>query len=113
MTAADRVEGLGARSDEDGSREFLRLERGAGGELRARKPRREAEVVLDARRGAGLPADGDRFDHDRRQALRAAVNGCGKARGACADYQQIAGLYAIRRVEWNAEGRRHLCEGRG
>src|SRR6266851_4689149 len=99
MNAADRVEGLGAWSDEDGGREFLRLERGPGGELRARKPRREAEVVLDARRGAGLPADGDRFDHDRRQALRATVNGCGKAGRACADDQQIARLYAILRVE--------------
>src|SRR5260370_31513112 len=99
MNAADRVEGLGARSDEDGSREFLRLERGAGGELRAREPCREAKVVLDARRSAGLPADSDRFDHDRRQALRATVNRCGKAGSACADDQQIAGLYAIRRVE--------------
>ena len=54
------------------------LQRPAG-ELLARYPRREAEVVLDPGRRAGLAAGRLALDHDGSQALRRAVDGCRQA----------------------------------
>ena len=68
--------------DEDLGAEPARLLQRAARELVARDARREAEVVLDPRRGAGLAARRLALDHDRPQALRGAVDGRGQARPA-------------------------------
>ena len=54
--------------------EPLRLQRGALGEIGAGDPRGEPEVVLDSRRSARLPAEGDGIDQDRAEALGRGVN---------------------------------------
>src|SRR6185437_3566464 len=60
------------------------LERSAG-ELVARDARGEAEIVLDPRRRARLPARRLALDHDRAQALGRAVHGRGQPGRAGAD----------------------------
>ena len=71
--------------DEDLGAEPPRLLQRAARQLVARDARREAEVVLDPRRGAGLAAGRLALDDDRAQALRRAVHGGGEARGPGAD----------------------------
>ena len=61
--------------DEDLGAEPARLLQRAARELVAGDARREAEVVLDPRRGAGLAARRLALDHDRAQPLRRAVHG--------------------------------------
>ena len=60
--------------DEDLGAEPARLLQRAARQLVARDARREAEVVLDPRRGAGLAARRLALDHDRAQPLRSAVH---------------------------------------
>ena len=60
---------------EDLGAEPPRLLQRAARQLVARDARREAEVVLDPRRRAGLAAGRLALDHDRPQALRRAVHG--------------------------------------
>ena len=67
--------------DDDLGAEPPRLLQRTTRQLVPRHTRREAEVVLDPRRGAGLPAGRLPLDHDRAQALRCAVHGGGQARG--------------------------------
>ncbi len=72
-----RVAGVDPRDragDEDLGAEPARLLQRAAGELVAGHAGREAEVVLDPRRGAGLAAGRLALDHDRAQALRRAVH---------------------------------------
>ena len=52
-------------------------------------PGGEAQVVLDPRRRAGLPARRLALDHDRPQALRRAVDGGGQAGRPCADDDRV------------------------
>ena len=65
------------------------LLQGPAGELVAGHARREAEVVLDPGRRAGLAAGRLPLDHDRPQALRRAVHGGGQARGPGADDDRV------------------------
>jgi len=60
------------------------------GQLAAGDPAREAEVVLDPRRRAGLPAQGDVLDDDHVEPFGCSVDGGGQARRPGADDQQIA-----------------------
>ncbi len=75
--------------DEDLGAEPPRLLEGPAGELVAGDAGGEAKVVLDARRGPGLPARGLALDHDRAQALRRAVHGRGEPRRAGADDDRV------------------------
>ena len=50
--------------------EFQRLIEGASGERHAGDAGGKAEIILDSRGGAGLPAKGLGIEHDGRQALR-------------------------------------------
>ena len=70
---------------EDLRAEPPRLLQRAAGQLVARDAGREAEVVLDPRRGAGLAARRLALDDDRAQALRRAVHRGGQPRRAGAD----------------------------
>ena len=74
---------------EDLGAEPPRLLQRAARQLVARHARREAQVVLDPRRGAGLAAGRLALDHDRAQALRCAVHGGGQPRGAGADDHRV------------------------
>ena len=85
--------------DEDLGAEPPRLLQRAARELVARHARREAEVVLDPRRGAGLAAGRLALDHDRAQALRRAVDGRGQAGGPGADDHRVV----LRRGRLGAE----------
>ena len=59
--------------------ELLRLHEGPLGEVAAGDAGREAEVVLDPRAGAGLPAGRDHVDAQRSQPLGGAVDGGGQS----------------------------------
>ena len=108
VEAAHRLERLHLRAHQDGGGELLGLKRGAGGELLARQAGRESEVVLDSRRRACLPADGDRFDDDGGQALASRVHGRGKPRGTGADDDEVARVLYMSGRRLDAEHRRHL-----
>ena len=54
--------------------ELLRLVVGARHQRHARDAGRKAEIVLDARRGAGLATEGPAIEHDRRQAFRCRID---------------------------------------
>ena len=71
--------------DEDLGAEPPRLLQRAARELVAGDAGREAEVVLDPRRRAGLPARRLALDHDRAQTLRRAVHRRREPGGAAAD----------------------------
>ena len=75
-----RVDARDRARDEDLGAEPPRLLQRAARQLVARHARREAEVVLDPRRGAGLAAGRLALDDDRAQALRRAVHRRGEAR---------------------------------
>ena len=64
------VERLHRDRDQHLGAEFLRLVEGAAGERLPGDAGRKAEVVLDARAGAGLAAERARVEHHHRQALR-------------------------------------------
>ena len=75
--------------DEDLGAEPPRLLQRAARQLVARDARREAEVVLDPRRRAGLAARRLPLDHDRAQALRCSVDGRGQPGRARADDHRV------------------------
>src|SRR6185437_5739089 len=57
--------------------EFLGLAKGASHQCHARDASREAEIIFDPRRRAGLTAEGTAVDDEDRQALRSCINrGC-------------------------------------
>ena len=69
---------------------FARLDRGAVGQLAAGDAGREAEVVLDPRRGARLAAGRHAVEHDRVEPLGGAVHGGRQARRPGADHDEVA-----------------------
>ena len=75
--------------DEDLGAEPPRLLQRAARQLVARHARREAEVVLDPRRRAGLAARRLALDDDRPQALRRAVHGGGQPGRPGADDHRV------------------------
>ena len=68
-----------------------RLHQRPFGELLAADAHREAEVVLDPRRGADLAADPDAVEHGGGQTFRRAVHRGGQAGRAGADHRHIEG----------------------
>ena len=87
--ARRRVEAGDRPRDEDLGAEPARLLQRALAELVARDAGREAEIVLDPRRRAGLAAGRLALDHDRAQALRGAVHGGGEAGRPAADDDRV------------------------
>src|SRR3954447_4034930 len=65
-------------SDQDLSAQPVRLLQRTTPELVSRYARRETKVVLDPGRRSGLATGNVAFDHDRTEALRSSVHGCGQ-----------------------------------
>ena len=80
-----------ARDDDLGAEPHCLLARPCS-EIVARDAARKAEVVLDARRRAGLAARRLALDQQRAQALRGAVHRRGEARRATADDHEVVGV---------------------
>ena len=113
------VQGDGARGcvdagdrarDEHLGPEPLRLLMGAAAELLARDAGGEAEVVLDPRRRAGLPAGRLALDDDRAQALGGAVDGRGETGRSAADHDGV--VLGVGGLRLQAEPVGHLSERR-
>ncbi len=83
---------------EDLGAEPPRLLQRTARQLVARDTRREAEVVLDPGRRAGLAAGRLPLDHDRAQALRRSVHGRGQPGGPGADDHRV--VLGRRRPRW-------------
>ena len=79
-------------------------------EVGAAEAHREAEVVLDPARLAGLAAGRVALDEHGAQALRRAVDGGGEARRAAADDDEV--VVALRRLHLDAEALGELEHGR-
>src|SRR5262245_38524184 len=77
-------------------------------QLHAVDPGREAEIVLDARRRAGLAAKGARVEYHHRQPLRGRVHGRGAARRPCTDHGHVIELVEVE-VREDAETGRGLA----
>ena len=84
-----RVDPLDRASHKDLGAEPARLLQCPTRQLVAGDTRREAKVVLDSRRRAGLPPRRLSLDRDRPQALRRAVDGRGQARRSCTDNHRV------------------------
>jgi hypothetical protein len=115
---AQRLAAVGAaavephRPERDGDlgAELLRLVEGAAGKRLAGDAGREAEIILDARRSAGLAAEGALVEHDHRQAFRGGVNGGGKTGGPGADHRDVIDGA---RVEFGRDTQAHSGRGIG
>jgi len=77
--------------------EFLRLVVGARHQRHARDAGGESEIVLDARGGAGLPAEGAAIEHDHRQPLRRRIDGGSQSRRSGADDRHVIDLRRVDR----------------
>ena len=93
------VELRSLRGDQDLRAEFLRLHKGAAGERLPRDPRRKAEVILDARAGASLSAEGAAVEHDDAQAFGSRVNGRRQPGRSGTDHDHVDKLVPRARVE--------------
>ena len=91
--------------------ELARLGDRAAGQLAAADPGREAEVVLDPPRGAGLAAEHGALDDQRVEALRGAVDGGAEAGRAAAEDQQVD-LLARLQLEPDPQRPRELAVAR-
>ena len=83
----------GALGDRGAQAEPARLRDRPLGQLGAGDAGREAEVVLDPRRGARLAAERGRVDHHRREPLGRRVDGGAEAARAAADDQRVPGFF--------------------
>jgi len=106
-----RLERLGAVGRRRGRPELARLRNRPARELRAADACREAQVVLDAARDAGLAADRRALDDQHLEALRRTVDGGAKPGGSAADDEQVD-LLARREFEADAERPRDLAHAR-
>ena len=93
------------RRNQDLRAELLRLDEGASGQRLARDSGRKAEVVLDARAGTGLAAEGPAIEHDDAKAFRGRVDRGGEARRPGADHGDVEQLVVL--------GRCRPCRGGG
>ena len=92
MAVAGRCDALdAARHDDLGSQPY-RLLAGARGEVVTRDAAGEAEVVLDARRGARLSPGRLALDEQGAQALRGAVDGRSQARRPATHDHEVVGV---------------------
>ena len=81
---------LGPGRHADAGPELLGLDDGPLGQLRARDPRREPQVVLDPGGGARLAAGGHGVDHDGVEPLGGAVDGGGQTARPGTDDEEVA-----------------------
>jgi hypothetical protein len=79
--------------------EFLRLGIGAGHQRHAADAGREAEIVLDPRRRAGLAAERAAIEHDRREAFGRRVDRRGKTGRPGADDRDVIEVIGIDRSD--------------
>ena len=79
--------------------EFLRLGVGACHQRHAADPGREAEIVLDPRRRAGLAAERAAIEHDRREAFGGRIDRGGKAGRPGADDRDVVEVIGIDRPD--------------
>jgi hypothetical protein len=100
------------RRDQHLDAELLRLHEGAAGQRLPRDAGRKAQVVLDARAGAGLAAEGAAVQHDHAQAFGGGVHGGGQAGRAGADHGHVEQLVVLDGVD-HAEAARQRVVGRG
>ena len=77
---------------------------GAAAEFGAGDAGGEAEIVFDARTGAGLPAGRQWFDDEGAQALAGAVDAGGEARRTGADHDQVVEFLSGLNAEADAAG---------
>ena len=91
--------------------ELLRLVVGARHQRHARNAGRKAEIVLDARRRAGLSAEGAAVEHDRRQPFRRRIDGGGQPGRSGADDGDVIELRRIDRPH-QADAARQLVLAR-
>ena len=89
VPAVAGLEPDGAEGRRGARAELARLGDGPAGELGAADAGREAEVVLDPARGAGLAAQRRALDDQRVEALGGSVDRGGQARRAGADDEQV------------------------
>ena len=89
VASVSRLERHGAVWRRQARVELPRLGDRAAGQLGAADPRREAEVVLDPPRRAGLPAERRAVDDERVEALGRAVDRGAEAAGPGADDEQV------------------------
>ena len=107
-----RLERLGAVGRRRAGAELARLGDRAAGQLAAADPGREAEVVLDPPRGAGLAAEHGALDHQRVEALGGAVDGGAEPGRAAAEDQQVD-LLALAQLQPDPQrrARARRCSG--
>ena len=96
VAAVARLERRRLRRDHQACAELAGLHAGALGELHARDPGWEAEVVLDPRRGPRLAAGGHRVDRHRLESLGGAVDGGRESGGPRSHHQQVARRFQTR-----------------
>ena len=96
-----RIDPRDVAGHEDLGAEPPRLLQRAARELVAREALREAEVVLDARRGAGLAAGRLALDDERAEPLGGPVDGGGEPGGAGTDHDDV--VLGTRRLRGQAE----------
>ena len=97
--------------DGDLHAEFQRLIEGPAGERHAGDAGGEAEIILDARRRAGLSAKGAGIEHDHRQTLRPGVDRRREPGGPRADDRHVIDQVGIE-IGRDAEAGSGLCVGR-
>jgi hypothetical protein len=85
----------GALGDRGAQAEATRLGDRPLGQLGAGDAGREAEVVLDPRRGTRLATERGRVDHHRREPLGCRVDGGAEAARPAADDQRVPAIFAV------------------
>ena len=98
-SGAAAIEGSGLRGNQDLCAEFLGLHVGAAGERLARDASRKAEIILDARACARLPAERPAIEHDHVQAFRGGVDGGGQPRRSGAHDRDVEQLVMRGNIE--------------
>ena len=111
MAVVAGLERLGAVGRRRAGAELARLGDRAAGQLGAADAGREAEVVLDPPRGAGLAAEDGALDHQRVEALRGSVDRRAEARRTAADDQQVD-LLALAQLQADPQRPRELAVAR-
>ncbi len=93
--------------DRDFGTEFLRLVEGARRQRNAGDAGRETEIVLDARRGAGLTSEGTTIDQDDTEAFGRGIHSGAQSGWARADDRHIVQLQRVELAD-HAETAREL-----
>ena len=111
LARALAIEAPQLHRDQHPRAEFLRLGIGAPGKCLAGNAGRKAEIVLDARARASLPAEGARVDHQHRQPFRAGVDRGGETGGSRAGDRHVVNGVGGPGIQ-HADAARELALGR-